>query len=459
MGGDMGSLYDAHADRLYVYCWSLVGDQRAAAAVGDTFTAAVHHPPRGDRVLWLYSLARTACSEHGAFAGGPAGSVGPTNAVDGRRAPLFAGAVSCEGTTPHTPRNGPDPLLRAAANLRADHREVLLLWAGEWLEPHDIALVLGIAPDTVAQLLNAARTRLERAVLELLMRGASEPGLDQFPLITAFEKGRLPQLLARRAPSRAPAGLRERVLAVCEAETTRPLPSVVAPSPLIVIGAEKGRRANDARSRRGLSGGVSKGLGAAAGVAASAAAVIGLLASWPSAKGGGGSASLVPTSSSGKADPAAVRTGDGPRHPLPGLTGSERVPNGPQASSDDDPLTKIPGVPPWRDGAEPGSPQSASPTTSPSGKPSGGREPTDTPPHTPGKPTTPPGGGGTTDPTTPPDGGGGTTDPTTPPDDGGGSTEPTTPPEDPPPTEDPGTSSPSPETNPAPSPEPGPSQG
>jgi DNA-directed RNA polymerase specialized sigma24 family protein len=427
MGGDMGSLYDAHADRLYVYCWSLVGDQRAAAAVGDAFTAAVHHPPRGDRVLWLYSLARTACAEHGAFTGGPA---------DGRRPPLF---------------DGSDPLLRAAGSLRSDHREVLLLWAGEWLEPHDIALVLGIAPDTVAQLLNAARARLERAVLDILMRGATEPGLDLFPLITAFEKGRLPQLLARRAPSRAPSGLRERVLATCEAETTRPLPSVVAPSPLVVIGAEKGRSANDVR-RRGLSGGVSKGLGAAAGVAASAAAVIGLLAAWPSGKGGGSSASLVPTASSGQAD-AAVRTADGPRHPLPGLTGTESAPNGSRAASDD-PATRIPGVPPWRDGAEPGTPSSsAAPKTSSPGKPSGHRDPASTPPGTPGKPTTPPPGGGS--PTTPPDDG--TTGPTTPP--GGGTTDPTTPPEDPPPTGDPGTPGPSPETNPSPSPETGPSQG
>ncbi|NVI86416.1 sigma-70 family RNA polymerase sigma factor, partial [Actinomadura sp. BRA 177] len=187
MRGDLGSLYDAHADRLYAYCWSLVGDQLAAAALGDTFSAAVHQPPRGDRVLWLYSLSRTACAERGAFTG--------ELSAGGRT--LFADA---------------DPLLRVAAGLRSDHREVLLLWAGEWLEPHDIARVLGIAPDTVAQLLGAARTRLERAVLDILMRGTVQPQLD---MIAAFEKGRLPQLLARRAPAHAPGWLRDRVLAAC----------------------------------------------------------------------------------------------------------------------------------------------------------------------------------------------------------------------------------------------------
>ncbi len=39
------------------------------------------------------------------------------------------------------------------------------------------------------------------------------------------------------------------------------------------------------RPKRGVSGGLCKGLGAAAGVAASAAAVIGLLVSWLSGEG------------------------------------------------------------------------------------------------------------------------------------------------------------------------------
>ncbi|MFB4311707.1 RNA polymerase sigma factor [Actinomadura sp. GTD37] len=407
MRGDLGSLYDAHADRLYAYCWSLVGDQLAAAAVGDTFNAAVHQPPRGDSVLWLYSLSRTACAERGAFTG--------DLAVQGGM--LFA---------------DPDPLLRAAAGLRADHREVLLLWAGEWLEPHDIARVLGLAPDTVLQLLAAARTRLERSVLDILMRGTAGPRLD---LISAFEKGRLPRLLAGRAPAGAPGWLRDRVLAACEQEAARPLPSVISPSPLVVIGAER-----KDRRKRGLSGGVSRGLGAAAGVAASAAAVIGLLISWPAAKGGGGeAASMVPSSSEGQTSPASAKTSGVPQNPLPGLTGSERATGGAPSGN---PVTSAFDGPPQQAGGAP-----APPATSPADTPSPEKKPVTDTPSRPDEPSTPPEEPPTTPPATPP------ADPTTPPDDG--STPPTTPPTDTPtdpPTDGSGTPSPNPTANPTPEP-------
>jgi DNA-directed RNA polymerase specialized sigma24 family protein len=414
MRGDLGSLYDAHADRLYAYCWSLVGDQLAAAAVGDTFSAAVHQPPRGDRVLWLYSLSRTACADRGAF----------TGELAGRGGMLFA---------------DPDPLLRAAAGLRPDHREVLLLWAGEWLETHDIARVLGIAPDTVAQLLGAARTRLERTVLDILMRGTTEPRLD---LITAFEKGRLPQLLARRAPATAPGWLRDRVLSACEEEAARPLPTVAAPSPLVVIGPERRKE----RPKRGLSGSVSKGLGAAAGVAASAAAVVGLLVSWPAAKGGNGAASLVPTATNGQTSPASARTSGVPQQPLPGLTGSERAKGGSPTASGN-PVTSAYDGPPRQAGAAPGTPGGPAPApTTPAGKPAPEEKPVTDTPSRPEPPTTPPSTPpATTPPATPP-----TTpsDPTTPPDDG--STPPTDTPSTPP--DDSGTPAPSPTANPAPDP-------
>ncbi|GAA2137670.1 hypothetical protein [Actinomadura napierensis] len=413
MRGDLGSLYDAHAARLYAYCWSLVGDQLAAAAVGDTFAAAVHQPPRGDSVLWLYSLSRTACAERGAFAT-PSGGL------------LFA---------------DPDPLVRAAGGLRADHREVLLLWAGEWLETRDIARVLGLAPDTVVQLLNAARSRLERAVLDTLMRGTAEPQLD---VIAAFEKGRLPQLLAKRAPARAPDWLRAQVLAACEQEAAGPLPSVSAPTPLVVLG-EPDRRP---RAKRGI---WSKGLGAVAGVAASAAAVIGLLASWPTAKGGG-AASLVPTAGSGRTDPASAKTTGITENPPTGRTGSERSTGGnpdpsknPVTSAFDGRPQPAGGTP--GSGAAPGTPGATSaPAKSPEhSTPAHGSDPSTGTPAKPEKPapSTPP---GSDTPTTPPDSG--SPDPTTPPDDG--STEPTTPPSTPPTTDDPGTPAPSPTANPTP---------
>ncbi|MFA1540967.1 RNA polymerase sigma factor [Actinomadura monticuli] len=410
MRGDLGSLYDAHADRLYAYCWSLVGDRLAAAAVGDTFNAAVHQPPRGDSVLWLYSLSRTACAERGAF----------------------TGELAAQGGMPFA---GPDPLLRAAGGLRSDHREVLLLWAGEWLEPHDIARVLGIAPDTVGQLLAAARTRLERTVLDILMRGTAGP---QPELITAFEKGRLPQLLARRAPDQAPGWLRDRVLAACAQEAARPLPSVAAPAPLVVIGAER-----KDRPKRGMSGGISRGLGAAAGVAASAAAVIGLLVSWPTAKGGGDAASMVPSASKGQTNPASAKTSGVPQNPLPGLTGPERAKGGGPAASEN-PVTGAFDDPPRQAGGAPAAP--APPASTPSRTPSPEKKPETDTPSRPEKPSTPPDESPTTPPETTPG------DPATPPDDG--STPPATPPADTPtdPSDGSETPSPSPTANPAPEP-------
>ncbi|TMR06633.1 hypothetical protein ETD83_04045, partial [Actinomadura soli] len=184
MRGDLENLYDAHAHRLYAHCWSLLGDQGAPEALKDTLNEAVRHPPPGDTVLWLHHLARTVCAERGAFSG--------------HSRPVFAGADA-------------DPLLTAARNLPADHREALLLSAGEWLAIRDIAGVLRVSADAVRERLHEARTALERVVLDALMRRTTDP-TEHMDVIEAFEKGRLPNLLARRAPGFAPAPLRGHVL-------------------------------------------------------------------------------------------------------------------------------------------------------------------------------------------------------------------------------------------------------
>ncbi|MBW8484392.1 hypothetical protein [Actinomadura parmotrematis] len=311
MRGDLGSLYDAHADRLYAHCWSLLGDAQAAAAVTDAFAAAVRHPPRGDSVLWLYSLSRSACTDRGAFDGAAFGT------GDG------------------------DALVRAASALRADHREALLLWAGDWLEPGDIARVLGVAPDTARDMLHAARTRLERGVLDILMRGATGADLE---LITAFEKGRLPQLLARRAPDRAPAWLRERVLALGEDGAQQPLAALTAPAPLVVIGRPP---VPVARARRGLS----KGFAAAAGIAASVVAAVGLLASWPAARGVGVGAA---TPTSGESDAATAQQTSA----APVGTARTPAPNGPAT---------VQGTAAQEDGGDPVSATASAPPSAPGG--------------------------------------------------------------------------------------------
>lgn len=356
MRRDPASLYDAHAERLFAYCWTLVG-RDAPNAVRDTFRAAVQHPPQGDTVLWMYALARTACQRRGGLGD------------------AFA----------HDQWRNPDPVVRAAATLRPDHRESLVLWAGEWLSPPDIGLVLGIAPDTVRQLLQLAANRLEGAVLDTLMRGPAASGHDQ--VIEAFERGMLPRLLAERVPQRPPARLRDDVLHAYDMESTGPMPTVSTPSPLVVIGSAA-RPRPDRRSHRGV-----------AGVAASAAAIVGLLAAWPFVRGVGlaqqGADALAPSTE--QRDPAVTATlttepGTGspsPRSSDEADTGDERTDTGSPvaAAPDADPAPPPPApAPPAADPA-PDRPDPTRPAPEPS-DPAPPR-PAPPPPDTPESPTDP----------------------------------------------------------------------
>lgn len=263
MHSDPETLYDAHSPRLYAYCWSLVGDE-APEAVKDTFMAAARlGPPRGDEVLWLYALARSACMRRGALSG------------------------------THSDERNPDPLRRAAARLRSDHREVLLLSAGVWLEAPDIARLLGVAPDTVRQLIQAARARLERLVLDALMHQPMSAPHDD--IIAAFERGRLPLLLARQVPAEPPAGLRADVLATvthARPAETNPLPvTVPGAPPLVVMDPRRGRRPDGAAKRR------VKGAAELGAIAACAAAAAGLFVAWGAPNGkstGGGLSAPIP---------------------------------------------------------------------------------------------------------------------------------------------------------------------
>ncbi|RKS77018.1 DNA-directed RNA polymerase specialized sigma24 family protein [Actinomadura pelletieri DSM 43383] len=353
MPGDLETLYDAHAHRLYAHCWSLVGDQGAADALTSVFLEALRHPPRGETVLWLHHLARTVCSERGAFN------------HHGHLA--FAQSAT-------------DPLLNAAGHLAPDHREALLLYAGEWLEIRDIARVLCVTPDDVRKLLHQARTALERLVLDALMRGTAEAA-KHMDVITAFEKGRLPHLLARRAPALAPAPLRDRVLATADLDREpdpEPIPDepVVPAAPddlLVVIGpdsefADRGR--DRARRRRTAL----KGVGGMAGVAATI--TVGLMMTWPSAGEGslnalgpfdgngrtgsgpaGGSTRAAPAPTDGDAgDPSAVAPRGGTQQVL---NPAPVVPQAPPAKTGDSPTARPP-----------------APGTQPSRVPGGGGTPT-----------------------------------------------------------------------------------
>jgi hypothetical protein len=178
------ALYDAHAARLHAYCWSLVGDQ-APVAVRDVFAAAAYPggmrgpdmpgrtPEGGLSAVWFYGRARAECLRRGLV----------------------------------TVISGRDPLLRAAARLRADQREVLVLAAD--LPLAHIARVLCLPPATTGQLVHAARARFEQAVLDALL--ADPATATHEDIIGAFETGTLGRLLVRRAPA-PPRALRDHVV-------------------------------------------------------------------------------------------------------------------------------------------------------------------------------------------------------------------------------------------------------
>jgi DNA-directed RNA polymerase specialized sigma24 family protein len=178
-----GVLYDEYAAQLHAYCHIMVGDE-AAEAVRDAFIAVARHPgaaPADDEALpvWLHALVRSECVRRGALVRRPA-------------------------TTPSS-----DPIRRALARLRPEHREAVALSAT--LEPTQIARVIGVAPDTAGMLVQMARRRLEQAAVAVL-GSVRDDGMA-----TALGEGTLHRLAMRGYEP--PARQRERVLSSCaEAE-------------------------------------------------------------------------------------------------------------------------------------------------------------------------------------------------------------------------------------------------
>jgi DNA-directed RNA polymerase specialized sigma24 family protein len=368
------ALYDTQAKRLHAYCWSLVGDQ-AAAAVRDVFTAAAHpymtgrtaRRDPGPDLLWLYRQARAECLRRG-----------PVTVIPGR-----------------------DPLLRAAARLRADQREVLVLAAD--LPPAGIAQVLGVTSAKAIQSFTDARARLEQAVLKVLL--ADPATATHEDVIAAFERGALGSLLARRAPA-PPPGLRASVIGTVTRHRD---------APLVVISPAAKPAAADGDAPKGRTGGrharvAAPVIGAAA---ACAAAVVGALAAGTTLNfdvtpaGGGGHGAMAPGRTA-HPDSGPVAAPGGGQTPV-----GEVSPTGSAAPR---PIERSPGDAPSpaasTSPADPSAPpQAASPDESPG--PSGGSPGASTPsspstPSTPVAPSTP------SDPS-PPDSGSPSGDPSDPP--------------------------------------------
>ncbi|MDN3356937.1 sigma-70 family RNA polymerase sigma factor [Actinomadura sp. DC4] len=181
-----GVLYDEHAEQLYAYCHIMVGDE-AADSVRDAFIAAARHPgtaPSDPAALpvWLFALARAECLRRGSLVRRPT-------------------------TTPSS-----DPLRRALARLRPEHREALAL--STTLEPVEIARVIGVAADTAEMLVRVSARRLEQAAVSVL------GGVHNEAMLAALSAGNLDKLVMRGYS--LPPRQRERVLTSCAAAERAP---------------------------------------------------------------------------------------------------------------------------------------------------------------------------------------------------------------------------------------------
>jgi DNA-directed RNA polymerase specialized sigma24 family protein len=305
------ALYDAQAVRLHAYCWSLVGD-KAAAAVRDVFTAAAYpaatrqdadrrnasRPGLPPSNVWLYRRARSECLRRG-----------PVTVISGR-----------------------DPLLRAAARLRADQREALVLAAD--FTPHDVARVLAMPPARVMQLLTDARARLEQAALSLLLADPATARHED--IIGAFEKGALGTLLARRAPA-PPRELREVVVNTFARER----------APLVVISpqAQQTQGADGQKFRPRHAKVAAPVIGVAA---ACAAAVVGAMAAgatldFDTSNGSGGNGALAPSSAGQSPGGQGAQSGGGGQ---PSISESPAADVTPTTSAEPRPIQTEPGQPP-----------------------------------------------------------------------------------------------------------------
>lgn len=104
--------------------------------------------PPGGELPWCYAVVRNCLANAERSAR--------------RQQGLVARIASMAAPPPVTDQSAlPDPdLHRALARMRADDRELLMLWAWEDLRPAEIATVLGVTPNAVNIRLHRARRRL-----------------------------------------------------------------------------------------------------------------------------------------------------------------------------------------------------------------------------------------------------------------------------------------------------------
>ena len=166
-------LLETHADRLFLYCWSMLRSREAAqTALRDTLLAA----PAGATGSRLYSLARAACGQHHAVP-----------AADADEEPVCLG------------RNDADNRLvawNAAMSLEPAEFEALELGTRHEV---DLGQVLGLPAGEAQALLTRAQLNLERAVGAEVLARRGHPCPDRAEVLAGWSGTMTP-------------GLRDRVL-------------------------------------------------------------------------------------------------------------------------------------------------------------------------------------------------------------------------------------------------------
>ncbi|MBI4933067.1 MAG: sigma-70 family RNA polymerase sigma factor [Actinobacteria bacterium] len=106
--------------------------------------------PAGQALPWSYGVARRCLANH--------------RRSDHRQGQLIDRLMAEPDERVDAARE-PDPVLEEAlAELSADDREIVRLWAWEGLPPRDIAVVLDITPNAAAIRVHRAKSRLAEAV-------------------------------------------------------------------------------------------------------------------------------------------------------------------------------------------------------------------------------------------------------------------------------------------------------
>jgi DNA-directed RNA polymerase specialized sigma24 family protein len=153
----IGQIYDTYGARVYAYCYDLLADHELAAdALRDAFIVANNRSRElanpDELGAWLYALTRNEALRHGVSDDIPA------DAAQGTRGDKFARAA-----------------LDVYAMLPPETREVLDLAFRHRMVDGDLALVLDMPEDQVANAVTDAQTDLENGLTAVLANRLGDP--------------------------------------------------------------------------------------------------------------------------------------------------------------------------------------------------------------------------------------------------------------------------------------------